>query len=541
MHPFHARAVDKDLVFRSRQRQVGNLVRIELEGHVALRGAGAVDLIEVRAQRRAHDIQIAAQDAVLIQTRDRIQRRADLSDESFGARRRAHRGARLEIRLKQAHEVPGNSRIRRKRALHVDLAERHTRLQQIAAICAQHHDLARGKPRCEQQTVEAVVLNLPAPHRGERFFECRLDARNVDAQRVAVLELEILDPGRTALGPCNLIGAFSDDAQAKILQHRQEVGYRHRHAELHDLQMHSLGNLARRAMQVEARGLRLGAQRFQVLQILERVGGRDLFLIGERKRVPVAVRECEHRRLVMRRDESGAQPVRPGRRRLGNALLDAGKVDFAPIVRVGADDHVHACMIGVGDLHLRFNVAATETLEHDLFDALAHLSAVAIARYVDEERIEALKRIAPGEEAHGAPLVQVDDAARNADQILHRRLEEFVAGIGFEHVQHGFGVVALRVESKVADHALDLLAQHRDFARAELIGGRRPQAEKAMFAGHFAARAEALHADIVEIGRAMHARHGIGFRQDEELALARPCAQLSAQDDRACLAAAQDT
>jgi hypothetical protein len=93
--------------------------------------------------------------------------------------------------------------------------------------------------------------------------------------------------------------------------------------------------------------LRLGAQGFQVLQILERVGGRDLLFIGERKRVPVAMREREHRCLVMLCDESGAQPVGPGRRRLGNALLDARKVHFASVVRVGAHHHVHACVIGV--------------------------------------------------------------------------------------------------------------------------------------------------------------------------------------------------
>ena len=109
---------------------------------------------------------------------------------------------------------------------------------------------------------------------------------------------------------------------------------------------------------------------------------------------------------------------------------------------------------------------AAEALEHDLLDALADLGVVAVARDVDEERIKTLEGIAAHEQPHRAAFVQVDDAAGDADQILHRRLEELIARIRFEHVHYGLGVVTLRIKAEVTDNALDLLAQHRNLARA---------------------------------------------------------------------------
>ena len=52
-------------------------------------------------------------------------------------------------------------------------------------------------------------------------------------------------------------------------------------------------------------------------------------------------------------------------------------------------------MVGVGYLHLGFELRAAEAIEHDLLDALAHFGVVAVARHVDEQRVEALKWIAP--------------------------------------------------------------------------------------------------------------------------------------------------
>ena len=133
--------------------------------------------------------------------------------------------------------------------------------------------------------------------------------------------------------------------------------------------------------------------------------------------------------------------------------------------------------------------------------------------------------------AYRAPFVKVDHAARDTDQIVGRRLEELIARIGLQHVQHSFGVVALRIKAEVADDALDLLAQHWNFSRAQMIGSRSPQAQKAMFARDLAPCTEALHPDIVEVGRPMHAGDGIGFGENQQLAVARSRTQLPPQYD----------
>ena len=73
-----------------------------------------------------------------------------------------------------------------------------------------------------------------------------------------------------------------------------------------------------------------------------------------------------------------------------------------------------------------------------------------------------------------------------------RGLEELVARIGLEHVQHRLAVVACGVEAEVLDDALDLTAQHRDVARAAVIGGRGPQTEEAVLAVDASAASKVL-------------------------------------------------
>ena len=103
-----------------------------------------------------------------------------------------------------------------------------------------------------------------------------------------------------------------------------------------------------------------------------------------------------------------------------------------------------AGVVGSGDLYLAFDARALEAIEHDLLDALAHFGVVAIARDVDQARIETVIGVAADEQAHGAALVQVDYAAGDADQVIDAGLEELVARIGLQDVQYGLAVVALR-------------------------------------------------------------------------------------------------
>ncbi len=203
-----------------------------------------------------------------------------------------------------------------------------------------------------------------------------------------------------------------------------------------------------------------------------------------------------------------------------DALLDSGELHAAAVFRIGAHDHVHAGMNRAGDLHLRLDGRAAEPIEHDLLDALPHLGVVAVARHVDEAGIKAVERIAAHQNAHRAPLIQVDDSAHDADQVLHIGLEQLVARIGFQHIQHGLAVVAVRVETEVLDDPLDFAAQDRNVARTAIVRTRSPQSQKPMLARHAAAAVEGLDADVVEILGAVHRCDRVGFRDVQQSALA---------------------
>src|SRR6185437_2160541 len=167
----------------------------------------------------------------------------------------------------------------------------------------------------------------------------------------------------------------------------------------------------------------------------------------------------------------------PGEGRLRDPPLHRGNIDLASR-GLGAHHHVYARMARAGDLHLTLDRLAGESLEHDLLDALAHLGVVAVARHIHQAGVEALVGIASRQQTDRAALVEIHDAAGDADQIIDARLKELITRIGLEHVEHGLAVVTVRIETKVLDHAIDFPPQHGDVTRAAVIGGRSPEAQE---------------------------------------------------------------
>jgi hypothetical protein len=96
-------------------------------------------------------------------------------------------------------------------------------------------------------------------------------------------------------------------------------------------------------------------------------------------------------------------------------------------------------------------------------------------------------------------------------------------------VEHGLGVVARRVERKVRDDALHLLAQHGDLVRAAVVRRGRPQPQESMLAGDLAARAEGLHADVVQVGAAMNRGRRVGLGENQQLARTRVIPNFASQ------------
>ena len=77
MHALDPRRIDENLVERPRQRQAVELAAGELDRDQRLRLPVRVELIEIGAHRRLHRVDEVAQDAVLVEAFDRLQRRID--------------------------------------------------------------------------------------------------------------------------------------------------------------------------------------------------------------------------------------------------------------------------------------------------------------------------------------------------------------------------------------------------------------------------------------------------------------------------------
>ena len=124
MHGFDPRRIDEDLVERPRQRRVVELAARELDGDQLLRLAVAVELKEIGADGGGDRIEKAAQDAVLVEALDLLQRGLDrrhhgvLPRIAFEVR---HAEVGIEPGVEQGHELRRDAGVPAQRRPHVIL------------------------------------------------------------------------------------------------------------------------------------------------------------------------------------------------------------------------------------------------------------------------------------------------------------------------------------------------------------------------------------------------------------------------------------
>ena len=169
---------------------------------------------------------------------------------------------------------------------------------------------------------------------------------------------------------------------------------------------------------------------------------RRVLLVGGREGVAPGAVEPQRLGLAVGVEQRVLELVLPGADRLRDAALELDGVDAAVGIRRRAHQHVQPREHGLRQRHLRFDRRAAEGLERELLDALARLRVVAVARHVDEAGIEAAERVAAHEQAHLRALVEVHDAAHDADEVRHGRLEQLVARERLERVHERLVVVA---------------------------------------------------------------------------------------------------
>ncbi len=418
--------------------------------------------------------------------------------------------AHLEVLDQQARDQrPGGQGL-----FHVVLGERHARLQQVLAAGAEQVDLAPVQAGQHDQPVEPVVLAAPAPYLLEGILELVAHAVEIDFGVVGRTHVEILDPDAMAVRNRQLIGALRDDAHAQVLEHRQNIGERHRVAVLEDLEAQQTGAPPPRLVEAHAQIVEI-AQPGDIDHVIAGDVRRDVVGIGDRKGSTEAPGQFQPVLLAVLAHQYLGQLVFPGTDGLLDLVLDGLDVEIYRGVALGPDDEVDARQLGFTDLDGEIEPLALERALEDVLDLLAILGIEAVARNEHQAGKETAEALAPDEQPGLASLLQVENAHRHFQQLFTGSLEQFIARQGLEDVHQRLAGMAAGLKPRHLDHLVDLAPHQRGVLATADIGARREQPDQTLFAGDPAFVVEVQDRDVVHVATAMHAGGGIGLGDDD--------------------------
>ena len=283
MHALDLRAVDEDLPERSGQRQFVDVAGIELEGAVALLAALGGLLIKIGSEGAFDDVEVAANDAVLVEVRHRLELLQDGRSQARDLPFTPAVRLRIETGFEEVDQEPGDIGILHQGLFHVGLTEGDSRLTQVLAVGAQGDHLTRRQARVQHQLVEAVVLHLAVPDAMKGVVEILSHPGQVDFAAAFDLHVEVMDPDRLrGILRHHLVGHFADDLEAHVLEHRQDVRERDRLAGHIDLEVQGIFRAIGTDIEVHRKIAALD-RLFDQLDILDRRALIELLLIAGRE------------------------------------------------------------------------------------------------------------------------------------------------------------------------------------------------------------------------------------------------------------------
>ena len=289
----------------------------------------------VGADDRADHRQEAAQDAVLVEARDGVERLFDLGRDPLGGVAVVAVG--VQAGLEKLDQEPRDVGVCDHRALDVGVREAEPALAQVLGHRANDRDLPAGQGGGQDQAVEPVILELASPHADERVVQQVADALGVGG---IGLQAEVVDPRGLAIGRRDLVGALVGHLGPEVLEGRQHIGQQHviraEQLEAH----HSLGRLER---PVEAGERLVGARELlDPGDVGHRRARHPVGLVAGRKGALVALEQLGPVLLAVVVEQRVAQVVGPGPDRVHEPGLDRGHVVFVCGLLAAADDVVHA-------------------------------------------------------------------------------------------------------------------------------------------------------------------------------------------------------
>ncbi len=536
VHALDTRRVDPDLVRRPWRGQIGDGLRVELHGDVVVVPAARRLLEEVRAQRRLDDGEEGPQDPVLVEARHLVERRVDLFEQRVHDLPARGLAVRRHPRLEQGDEEAGGVDVVAESVLHVVLREGGAGLAQVLRVRPQHHRLPPGQPGAQHEGVEAVVLRLAGPGRGERLREplARVVAEVVPgaARRLGHAQAEVVDPGDAAVGAAQFVRPLVHDLDAEPGEDRQNGGQGDGRALAVDLEPALLGGRADRLVQAQREVVVLG-ELFDVDEVGDR-GARGvvgLVALGEGARV--AAQQLCGALLTELGVQRVGEAVGPGAGGLDEPRLDALLVRVAELRQLGAlrdpDDEVQPGEDRLGVPGGEVDAGAAELLLQDVDDPQPYARGVAVPREVDEGGVVTPVLVLPQVEPQPAAFLEVEHGGGDALQLGDRGLEELVARIGLQDLEQVAPVVTVGREAGDLQHLVHLAPDDRHPADGLGVGSRGEQAQVAPLADDLAVLVELLHPDVVEVRRPVHGRPAVGLGEDEQLVFAGLGARVGGQ------------
>ena len=427
MHGLDARRIDENLVLRPRLREFRNPLRVELEGEVGLWRAVGARLEVVGAQGGADHAQIAAQDAVLVEIRDLLERGLDPGldlergvepgDRPVLPLLRALLPGRVEADLEQLDQHGRDPGVGGERILDIGLAEGGPGLAQIFAIGAQDDDLAPADPGPQHEPVEAVILDPAGPDPGEGLAEYLLDAVRFEIGAFPVQQAEVVQPHSRRIGPLDLAGMLVLDLEAHVFQHRQRVGER--------------GGPLPELEQLEAQPPFLGLERAveahldavlpDALHLLDiehgDPGGIGLAVVRA-EGLSIAPEQARARFLAETVEERVVQIVGPGAADHAQPPFEVGKVVLRRMPGIDAHDEEQPRQHRFRQPHRELGVRRAERLFQNPLDDLPAPCVVAVPRHEHDAGIEAPEPVRMDEQADALPFLEVQNSGRRLEQLF---------------------------------------------------------------------------------------------------------------------------
>ena len=257
-------------------------------------------------------------------------------------------------------------------------------------------------------------------------------------------------------------------------------------------------------MKIDAERAR-GQEPFNDANIAERRGRRVVLPISFGEGVAITLEQGTRFNRIVGASQRLAKLVNPGAHNRFDRALEAGPIRIRHFARRKRDDEVDANQLALGKERVESAHPALVGSGEIIPDRLAHRAAVPFAGDVNKDRDETVESVAPRQNSHPRPLVELQHRQCEFVQRVLVKLKQFVARVILEHVDQCLARMAIGIEAGAFHHCVDLAAQVRNGPRGARVGGRREQSDDAELAGELAAPVEALQPHIVHVDPPMHA------------------------------------